>query len=82
MPSHAETCGCDLSEPGRAAPHDFALTYEFGAEFGAIEGEIDVEVDAVEGALWGIHALEVLLEVLPAEIRGQGDDLFDAWSDG
>ena len=53
-----------LSEPCRAAAHDLALAHELGVELRTIKREVDVEVHAVEGALWGVHALEVLLEVL------------------
>lgn len=67
-----------LSESGRAATHDLALADKLGVELGAVEGEVDVEVDTVEGALRRVHALEVLLEVLAAEIRGEGDDFFYA----
>lgn len=67
-----------LSESRCAAAHDFALAYQLGVELGAVEREVDVEVDAVEGALWGVHALEVLLEVLAAEIGSEGDNFLDA----
>ena len=59
-----------LSEPRGATTHDFALADELGVEFGAVQGEVDVEVDAVEGALRRVHALEVFLEVLAAEVGG------------
>ena len=67
------------SEAGRAATHDLALAHELGVELGAVESEVDVEVDAVKGTLGSVHALEVFFEVLSAEIRGQGDNLLDAW---
>ena len=70
-----------LSEPGRATAHDFALADELGVEFRAVEGEVDVEVDAVEGSLRRVHALEVFLEVLAAQVGGQGDDFFYACVD-
>lgn len=57
-----------LPEAGRAATHDLALTHELGVELRAVQGEVDVEVDAVEGALGSVHALEVLFEVLSAEV--------------
>lgn len=57
-----------LSEPGRAATHDLALADKLGVELGAVEGEVDVEIDTVEGALGCVHPLEVLLEILPAQI--------------
>lgn len=66
------------SEPGRASSHDFALAHEFGVEFGAVQGQVDVEVDAVESALRGVHALKVLFEVLPAEVRSESDDFLNA----
>lgn len=64
-------------EPGRAPTHDFALADQLGVELAAVEGEVDVEVDAVESALRGIHTLEVLFEVLAAEIGSQGDDFLN-----
>ena len=51
---------------------------KFGIEFRSVQREIDIEVDAVEGALWGIHALEVFFEVLSAEVGCQGDDFLYA----
>jgi hypothetical protein len=66
------------SEAGRAATHDFALADQLSVELRTVESEIDVEVDAVEGTLRCVHALEVLLEVLAAEIGGESDNLFDA----
>jgi hypothetical protein len=53
-----------LSESRCAAAHDLALAHQLGVEFGPVQREVDVEVDAVECALRGVHALEVLLEVL------------------
>lgn len=67
-----------LSEASRAAAHDFALADELGVELGTVEREVDVEVYTVEGTLGRVHALEVLFEVLSGEIRGEGDDFFDA----
>ena len=54
------------------------MTDKLGIELAAVESEVDVEVDAVEGSLGGIHALEVLLEILAREVGGQGDDFLDA----
>lgn len=54
-----------LSEPSRAATHDFTLANELGVEFGAVEREIDVEVYAVESSLRCVHALKIFFEVLP-----------------
>ena len=53
------------------------MANKLGVEFGAVESEVDVEVDAVEGALWGVHALEVLLEVLSRQVRSERDDFLD-----
>ena len=69
-----------LSESCRAPTHDLALAYQLSIELAAVEGEIDIEVDAVEGALRGIHALEVLLKVLAREVGRQGDDFLDAYT--
>jgi hypothetical protein len=74
---------CDLLEPllsesCRTSAHDFALANELGVEFGTVEGEVDVEVHAVESTLRRVHALEVLLEVLAAEVGGECDDFLDA----
>lgn len=57
-----------LSESCRTSAHDFALANKLGVEFGAVEGKVDVEVHAVESTLRRVHALEVLLQVLAAEI--------------
>ena len=51
---------------------------ELGVELGAVECEVDIEVDAIECALWSVHALEVLFEVLSAEVGCQGDNLLYA----
>ena len=67
-----------LSEASSAAAHDLALADQLGVELGAIESEVDVEVDTIERALWGVHTLEVLLEVLSAEIGGECDNFLNA----
>ena len=67
-----------LPESSRAATHDLALADELGVELGAVEGEVDIEVDAVESALRRVHALEVFLEVLSAEVGCQSDDFLYA----
>lgn len=67
-----------LSEPGRAATHNFTLADELGVEFRAVEREVDVEVDTVEGALGCVHPFEVFLEVLLGQVGGEGDDFLDA----
>jgi len=54
-----------LSETGSAPTHNLALADQLGTEFGTVQREVDVEVHTVEGALRGIPALEVLLQVLP-----------------
>jgi hypothetical protein len=54
------------------------LTYQLGVEFRAVEREVNVKVDAVEGALRCVHAFEIFLEVLAAQIRGESDDFLDA----
>ena len=75
----ADVIKTQLSEPRCAATHDLALADKLGVELGSVEREVDVEVYAVEGALWGVHALEVFFEVLPREVRGKCDDFLDAW---
>ena len=67
-----------LSESRRAATHDLALADKLSIEFRTVESKVDVEIDAVESALRSIHALEVLLEVLAAEIGGEGDNFLNA----
>ena len=67
-----------LSKPRRTPPHRLTLADELGIELAAVEGEVDIEVNAVESALGRVHALEILFEILPREIRRQGDDFFDA----
>jgi hypothetical protein len=54
-----------LPESRSAAAHNLPLANELGTEFGSIEREVDIEVHPVKGSLRGIHALEILLEVLP-----------------
>lgn len=66
------------SEARRATTHDLALTNELGVKFRAVESEVNVKVDAVKGALWCIHALKVLFEILPREVRCECDDFLDA----
>jgi len=68
----------ESSESGRATPHDFALTYELGIELCAVECEVDVEVNTVEGALGCVHALEIFLQVLAAQVGGESDNFLDA----
>ena len=65
-----------LSETRSAATHDLPLADEFGTELGPVQRQVDIEVDSVEGSLGGVHALEVLLEVLAGQVRGQGDNFF------
>ena len=67
-----------LPEPCRAAAHDLALAHELGVELRTVEREVDVEVHAVESALGSVHALEVLFEVLAAEIGCESNNLLDA----
>jgi len=57
-----------LLESRRAATHDLALTNQLCVEFGPVKCEVNVEVYTVEGSLWSIHPLEVLLEVFAGEI--------------
>ena len=64
-------------EPRTAAAHNLALANQFGAEFRSVECEIDVEVDAVEGTLWRVHALKVLLEILAGQVGGECNDFLD-----
>lgn len=68
-----------LAETSTAAAHDLTLANKLGAKLGSIKGQVDIEVDTVKGALWSVHSLKVLLQVLAREIRGKGDNLFDAW---
>lgn len=68
----------ESSESGRATPHDFALTYELGIELCAVECEVDIEVNAVECALGRVHALEIFLQILAAQVGGESDDFLDA----
>lgn len=74
----AEILIAPLPELGAAATHNLVLANQLGAEFTAVQREVDVKVHPVEDALWRIHALEVGLEVLAREVRGEGNDLFDA----
>jgi hypothetical protein len=54
------------------------LADKLSVEFRTVESKVDVEVDAVESALRGVHALEILLEVLAAEIGGERDNFLYA----
>ena len=67
-----------LSESRRASTHNLTLAHELSVEFGAIERKVDIEVDAIEGALWCVHALEVLFEVLATKVGGESNDFFYA----
>ena len=53
-----------LSESSCAATHDFTLADELGVEFGPVERQVDIKVYTVESSLRGIHAFEILFEVL------------------
>lgn len=66
-----------LSELRPATTHDLILADQLSAELTAIQGKVDVKVHPVEDPLGRIHALKVCLEILPREIRGEGDDLLD-----
>nr|POF23996.1 hypothetical protein CFP56_54932 [Quercus suber] len=68
-----------LSESCGATTHDLTLTYQLGVELGSIQRQINVKVHAIEGSLGSVHPLEILLEVLPTQVRRKGDDLFDAY---
>lgn len=68
-----------LPELGAAAAHDLVLADQFGAEFTAVQGEVDVKVYSVEDTLGRVHAFEVSLQILARQVRGEGDDLLDAW---
>jgi hypothetical protein len=57
-----------LLESRRAATHDLPLTNQLCIEFGPVKCEVNVEVYTVEGSLWSVHTLEVLLEVFAGEI--------------
>lgn len=67
-------------KPRRAPAHDLTLTHQLCIELAAVEREVDVEIHAVKSALGCIHALEILFEVLAAEVRSQGDDFFDTYT--
>lgn len=67
-----------LSESRRATTHDLALANQLSIEFGTVEREIDVEINSVECALRCVHALEVFLQILAAEIGSEGDDFLYA----
>lgn len=69
-----------LPEFSTAAAHNFVLTDQLSAEFTAIESEVNVKVDPVEDTLWGVHALEVGLQVLTRQVRGEGDNLLDTYN--
>ena len=67
-----------LPELGPAAAHDLVLADQLGAELTSVQREVDVKVYPVEDTLRCVHALEVGLEVLARQIRGEGDDFLDA----
>jgi hypothetical protein len=67
-----------LSEASSATTHDFSLADKLGTEFGTVECEINVEVNSVKCSLRSIHALEILLQVLPRQIGRESDDFLYA----
>lgn len=66
-----------LPKPRGTSAHDFTLAHQLSIKLGPIQREVDVKVDAVKSALGGIHALKVLFEILPREIRRKRDDFLD-----
>lgn len=69
-----------LPELRRTASHNLSLADKFGTQFRTVEREVDIEIDTIECSLWSVHTLKVLLQVLAAEIRGEGDDFLDAYT--
>lgn len=67
-----------LPELGSAPTHNLTLANQLSVELTAIKSEVDVEVHAVKRSLRRIHPLEILLEILPRQIGGERDDLFNA----
>ena len=67
-----------LPEPRSAAAHNLSLTDQLGAKLRPIQRQVNVEIHPVERALWRVHALKVLLEVLAAEVGSEGDDFLNA----
>ena len=70
---------CSLSEPCRTPPHRFALADELGIKFATVERKVDIEVNPIERALRRIHPLEILLQILPRQIRRQRHDFLDTY---
>jgi hypothetical protein len=68
-----------LPEFSTATAHNLILTDQLGAEFTAIQGEVNVKVNPVEDTLWGVHTLEVGLQVLARQIRGESNNFLDAY---
>lgn len=67
-----------LTELGATSAHNLTLANQLGVELGSVQRQVNVKVDTVEGALWSVHALEILLQVLAAKIGGEGDDFLDS----
>jgi len=55
------------------------LTDELGIKLGAVECEVNIKVNPVKDTLGRVHALKVFFEILAAQIRGKGNDFFDAY---
>ena len=62
--------GCPLPKSRSAPPHDIPLTHQFRIEFATVKRQVDIEVDTVKCSLRRIHPLEVLLQILPRQVRG------------
>ena len=69
-----------LSESCPTPSHNLALAYQLSTELGAVQRQVNVEVDPIEGALWCVHTLEVLFQVLARQIRCERDNLLDSCS--
>ena len=72
LPTHT------LPESRSTPAHNLTLANQLGIELGAIERQVDIKVHTVECALGCVHALEILLEILSAEVRGERDNFLDA----
>ena len=67
-----------LPEPRSAAAHNLSLTDQLGAKLRPIQRQVNVEIHPVERALWRVHALKVLFEVLARKIRRERNDFLDS----
>ena len=56
------------------------MTHQLSIKLTPVKRKVNIKVDPVESTLRRIHSLKVLLQVLPRQVRGEGDDFLDSYN--